>query len=298
MINKQLEYVIEVLEREVSGYSDEFAPERINLIKDYVNDLRKESNFLSGEYEKCKADIVYFAETYVKIDTMAFGLTKFKPWNYQKDLLRHLQANKSTISKMRRQSGKTTCGLIAILHEVLFGDAKNIAIISHRLNSAQDILRVFNSMYEELPLWLKKVRLLQATKSKLVFRDGFTIMAMSANASCIKATTYDMILLDEFAFTYQEDTIINNNKYWLGLMPVEYNPETRLIMLSSLASKKRTHYFNKLWLDALNGKNDLSAFNSDCIDGHEDERKFQMLPLIGEKDFDLEYECKIEEESP
>jgi hypothetical protein len=164
---------------------------------------------------------------------------------------------------MPRRSGKTTCGLIVILHEVLFGDAKNIAIISHRLNSAQDILLRFRSLYENLPSWMKKAKILISNNTKWVLYDGRSVTAMSAAPAYNKGMIYDMILLEEFAFMYQTDTDIIDNPNWLGLAPIVYNPETRLIMLSSKKSNNPDHYFNKLLSGAMEGKNNFSAFVPD-----------------------------------
>ena len=40
MNSEQKKYVIDVLEREISGYSKDYVPERIYLLKEYVRELK------------------------------------------------------------------------------------------------------------------------------------------------------------------------------------------------------------------------------------------------------------------
>jgi hypothetical protein len=59
------------------------------------------------EFEKCRKDPIYFCK-YVQIEhpDPSKGVIPFKPWEFQKKLLRTIADNRFTIAKFSRQSGK------------------------------------------------------------------------------------------------------------------------------------------------------------------------------------------------
>ena len=61
------------------------------------------------EYAKCEADPLYFIENYVKIISLDHGTIPFKPWEFQKNMIRTMVKERFTICKMPRQVGKC-CG--------------------------------------------------------------------------------------------------------------------------------------------------------------------------------------------
>ena len=50
---------------------------------------------LVQEYIKCSTDPVYFTETYMKIINIDKGLVSFKLYDYQKEMIRHMQMTDS-----------------------------------------------------------------------------------------------------------------------------------------------------------------------------------------------------------
>ena len=59
-----------------------------------------------NEYIKCKADPVYFAETYFKIVHVDKGLIPFKLYEYQKEAIRLSSLNRKFVMNASRQCGK------------------------------------------------------------------------------------------------------------------------------------------------------------------------------------------------
>ena len=59
-----------------------------------------------NEYIKCKADPVYFAETYFKIVHVDKGLIPFKLYDYQKEAIRLSSQNRKFVMNASRQCGK------------------------------------------------------------------------------------------------------------------------------------------------------------------------------------------------
>lgn len=64
---------------------------------------------LVAEWTKCRDDIIYFAENYMKIVHPDDGLIQMKLYPYQKDILVKLQNNRFNIINQARQSGKALC---------------------------------------------------------------------------------------------------------------------------------------------------------------------------------------------
>jgi hypothetical protein len=312
MNDKQLEYVVEVLEREISGYSKDYVPERISLLRECVRELKGEresancDQFL--EIQKCAGDINYFIEKYLLI----------RPYTYQKNLLTHLQTNKFSICKMPRQSGKTVCSLLVLLHELVFGEAKTIGIVAYKFESANLILERLKIYYNSLPVWMTQ-RITANERNIFQLENGSSVEAITYNSPSLKGNTFDTVLLDEYAFFFGRKTLhypltfpvdlsnidsLELNKYfefWDGFAPIMFSRETcRLLILSTTARKNKYHYFNKLWLEAVEGKNRLMPFvvNWKDIPGRDSMWKYSTIKTIGTEAFANEYECEIDTESP
>ena len=58
------------------------------------------------EYLKCKDDPVYFAENHCQIIHVDRGLIPYKPYDYQKELIKKLHDNRFVIGMQSRQTGK------------------------------------------------------------------------------------------------------------------------------------------------------------------------------------------------
>lgn len=312
MNSEQKKYVIEVLEREISGYSKDYVPERIYLLKECVRELKDEreasnlDHFL--EIQKCAEDINYFTEKYLLL----------KPFPYQKKLLTHLQANRFSICKMPRQSGKTMFSLIVLLHELVFGEYTSIGIVAGNLQNANILLERLKIYYYTLPTWMTQRT---STDKRNVFRleNGSSVEAMVYNSPSLRSNTFDTVLLDEYAFFFGKKALhyplhfhvdlceidcLELNKYfefWEWFAPITFSRETsRLLVLSTISTKNKYHYFNKLWLASIEGENKLIPFESNWKDvpWQDDKWKRATIRNIGIDAFNLEYDCNIDTESP
>jgi len=58
------------------------------------------------EIIKCKKDIIYFIEKYVKIINLDEGMVPFKLYDYQKEMIQNFKDNKFVICLLSRQMGK------------------------------------------------------------------------------------------------------------------------------------------------------------------------------------------------
>ena len=65
------------------------------------------------------------------------------------------------------QSNKSTTIIAYLLHQVIFNDNINVAILANKSSTARDLLNRLQLAYENLPKWLQKVNVLNWNKGFL-----------------------------------------------------------------------------------------------------------------------------------
>ena len=85
---------------EFKGYNGNPNLKKVNTKIEWTPDLVK-------EYIKCKEDIIYFVETYMKIVHVDKGLINFKLYSYQRQMLKDMQEHRFNAFCLSRQSGKS-----------------------------------------------------------------------------------------------------------------------------------------------------------------------------------------------
>ena len=66
------------------------------------------------EYMKCAEDPIYFAENYIKIVHVDHGLIPMKMYDYQKEIVEKITAERRAAVLTSRQAGKTTTAVAVI----------------------------------------------------------------------------------------------------------------------------------------------------------------------------------------
>lgn len=104
------------------------------------------------EWERCKNNIDYFAETYVLVDCPYDGI---KPYTstFTNISLDNIASDKLIISGPR-QSGKTLISLVTALHGFIFNDNASILFLSDKLRNVAHISDRFLQYYNRLPSWM------------------------------------------------------------------------------------------------------------------------------------------------
>ena len=91
------------------------------------------------EYVKCRKDPLYFSK-YIKIITLDEGVTEFKMYDFQEEMIKTFHENRFTIMKCPRQVGKTTTTVAYLLWTILFQDSQSVAVLANRGETARGIL--------------------------------------------------------------------------------------------------------------------------------------------------------------
>jgi hypothetical protein len=241
------------------------------------------------EMARCIADPVYFIKKYVYILHPKKGRIKFDLYPFQEEMIRAYQNNRYCISKIARQSGKTetTCAYIAWF--ALFHSEKTILVASNKLTGAKEIINRIQTIYEELPDWLKPgIDETEWNKTSLSFENGSKIMSQATSANTGRGYAISLLYLDELAFVpphIQRDM-------WISILPVLSTGGSCIISSTPNGS---VDLYSELFRQAQAGENKFHPIEVKWyqVPGRDDNFKKDQIGLIGERKWRQEYECEF-----
>ena len=201
------------------------------------------------EFYACKNDPIYFAEKYVKIVSLDEGLTPFKPYHFQKELIKNFHENRFNICKMPRQTGKSTTCVAYLLHYVGFNDSVNVGILANKAATARELLGRLQTAYENLPKWMQQ-GIIAWNRGSLELENGSKILAASTSASAVRGMSFNILFLDEFAFVPNHIA----DSFFSSVYPtITSGKNTKVIIVST---PHGMNHFYRLWHDAEKAKNE------------------------------------------
>jgi len=244
------------------------------------------------EYIKCATDPVYFVEKYVKIVAVDKGLVPFEMYDFQKDLIAKLHANRFVIGKLPRQVGKTTTVGAYLLHYVLFNQNMNVAILANKQSTAIEILGRIKMAYEYLPKWLQQ-GVIEWNKGSVVLENGSRILAAATSSSAIRGGSFNCILLDEFAHIPTQIA----EEFFTSVYPtITSGQSTKMFIISTPNGLNMFYYY---WKGAINSQNGYVPFEVHWSQVpkypggplRDEQWKREMISKTSEKQFEQEFEC-------
>ena len=240
------------------------------------------------EVMKCMDDPKYFIENYLKIVTIDKGLVPFEMYDFQREMVDKFHENRFTICKLPRQSGKSTIIVSYLLHYVLFNDNVNVAILANKSSTARDLLGRLQLAYEHLHKWMQQ-GVLNWNKGSLELENGSRIVAASTSSSAVRGSTFNIIFLDEFAY------VPNNiaEEFFSSVYPTISSGKKSKVMIVS--TPHGMNMFYKLWMDAVNKKNDYvpTEVHWSAVPGRDEKWKEQTIRNTSESQFQTEFECEF-----
>lgn len=236
------------------------------------------------EYIKCKNDPIYFVSNYVKIVTLDGGLQQYKPWTFQKRMLKLFHKERFVICKLLRQCGKTTTVLAYVLWVVLFNPQQNILIAANKRLTAEQILEKFKLAYENIPLWMQQ-GISEWNKGNIAVENGSKIRASSTTSSAARSGSYNIVVLDEFA--HVETRLADD--FYTSVYPVITSGKTTKIFM--ISTPKGMNLFYKFWKGAEKKTNGYIPFevNWSDVPGRDQKWYEETLANIGDKQFAQEF---------
>ena len=251
----------------------------------YQHDFTKDE---IAEYVKCKADPIYFIETYVKIITLDKGLQNFKLYDCQKEKVDVIMKNRRVVIMEGRQQGKTVVASACILHYTIFEEDKTVAIMANKSAAAREVLNRYQIMYENLPIWMQQgVR--TWNKGDVELENNSKVVTAATTAAAIRGKSVNWLYIDEAA-------IIPNNiadEFFTSVYPTISAGETTKILLTS--TPLGYNHFWKFWNEAEKGENGFEHMFIPYyeIPGRDEKWLGEQRQLLGDVKFNQEVLCEF-----
>ena len=247
----------------------------------------KEINIL----KKCSKNVLQFSR-FVKILT-DHGLDDFRPYSFQKKLLKKFSdglkpesiGRRNHIVIASRQCGKTTIIAIYALWYMIFNPDKSVAIMSHKLDAAKEILYKIKEIYCNLPEFIKPAATINNNKI-LKFENNSYIIAVACSSNAIKGRAVDLLIADEAAFIRKPDF----DDLLKSVFPTQVSRRNAQMILISTPNSIHQGFY-EIWKRAINGKNSFvpSKIRLNCVPYRNEEWKEQMIRDYGAAFFEREY---------
>lgn len=151
------------------------------------------------ELQKCKNDIHYFKDNYVKIRTKS-GVDFPEVREYQNDFISLLDSDEEgVIGLMGRQSSKSISTSIYLSHLTIFNSEKNIGIVANKGSLAREFLSNVKNIILELPVWMQ-VGVKAWNKSFVEFENDMRILTDVPSQDSFRGFSIHVAVIDETAF--------------------------------------------------------------------------------------------------
>ena len=249
-----------------------------------------------AEYVRCSQDPQYFIETYVKIVHVDEGIVKFQLYPFQKELIETFEENRFVICKLARQSGKSTvvvCGYF--LWYILFHTEVSVGILANKEATAIELLRRLKQSFELLPRFLKQ-GVVKWDQKLIYLANNSCVRAESTSASAVRGDSFNIILLDEFAFVAENIA----TEFMTSVYPTITSGKTTKLFIVSTPSGY--NLFFKIWNDAQEKRNSYKTIGFTWRDvpgrtalneAGENIWEKETRQNIGDMQFEQEFECSF-----
>ena len=240
------------------------------------------------EIAKCMEDPIHFIKEYTRIVNIDEGLVPFNMYPFQEKMVNTFHDNRFSICKLPRQSGKSTTIIAYLLHQVIFNDNINVAILANKSSTARDLLGRLQLAYENLPKWLQQ-GVINWNKGNIELENKSKIVAAATSSSAIRGGSYNIIFLDEFAFV---PTTIAEQFFSSVYPTITSGQKTKVIIVSTPYGMNQ---FYKLWVDAENKNNDYVPMEVHWseVPGRDEKWKEETIRNTSATQFASEFECEF-----
>ena len=238
------------------------------------------------EFIKCSQDPEYFLTNYIKVISLDDGIIPFHPYPFQKKLVSSFNDNRFTICKLPRQSGKSVVTTAYLIHQAIFRDNINIAILANKRDTAFELMAKLQTSYENLPKWLQQ-GIVSWNKGSIELENGSRITASSTSSSAVRGFSYNVVFLDEFAFVPTQLA----DEFFASVYPtISSGKSTKVIIVST---PNGMNHFYRMWNDAEKGKNSYNPISAHWseVPGRDEKWKEETIANTSEQQFQQEFEC-------
>jgi len=237
---------------------------------------------------KCSQDPIYFIEKYVKIIHIDRGIISFKLRDFQKEFIDLVEENNYIIAKLPRQVGKSITIISYILWYVLFNPTKSVAILANKSSTSREILGKLQLAYENIPFWMQQ-GVVTWNKGNIELENNSRVIASSTSSDSARSYTYNLIMLDEFAFVPRNVA----DKFITSVYPTISSGKTAKVIMVSTPNGMNLFY--KYWVDAVEGRNKYKPIEAHWSVVPERDQKWyeETIANMGEEKFAQEFGCEF-----
>jgi len=254
-----------------------------------VSEIVAFSEDQEAEFIRCKLDPVYFVKTYMKIRHPDRGIIPFDLWPWQEEMLQKYKDNRFVISRIARQSGKTSVSIAYFLWLALFHKDKLIAIMANKGKTAISILSRIRLAYENLPKFLQQ-GIITWNKGDIELANGSKIFAYATSSDSVRGDTFSAVLLDELAFVAPNEA----EAFYTSTYPaITAGEETQVFIVST--PNGIGNLYHKMWVAAEKGESDYVPFTVNWWDvpGRDEEWKKKTIRNTSERQFEQEFNIEF-----
>lgn len=252
---------------------------------------------MTRDLQRCKKDILYFAENYYYILTLDKGEMVIPLYDCQKRAITSMIDSRFFVLMAPRQCGKTTMFGLYALHLACFSDNQRILIVANKGETAREIFTRIKDAYIAMPNWLKP-SVKAIGKEHLELANGSKIHITRTTANAARGKTINLLIIDEMAFI--EPGLME--AFWRSTYPVISSSESARILCSSTPNGTKNIFYER-WKDAMDNKSNPQADNKSwkCeriywreIPGRDEEWKRRTIADIGSIErFKQEFDCEF-----
>lgn len=243
---------------------------------------------MKQEYIRCAEDSLHFTRNYVKIVHVDRGIIPFEPYDYQERMVEEFTNNRFVLTKMPRQSGKSTAVISYILHYILYNQNKAVALLANKAELARELLGRLKKAYELLPKWLQQ-GVIKWNEGSIELENGSKIIATSTTGSAARGQSFSLVFLDEFAFVpphIAED-------FFKSIYPtISSGQETKMIIVST---PNGMNHFYRMWKEAEEGRSRFRILSVDWWETPDRDEKWkeEQIANTSEEQFGQEFGCEF-----
>ncbi len=153
------------------------------------------------EIDMCKEDPIYFIEKYITINTPSSGRIPFILYDWQKDFINNTQKESRIFVKKPRQVGFTTIQCAYLVWKFLFTEKQSIVVMSHNLNSNENIRKIIYEMLDNCSLVDKNIfRTINRSFISTNSGNSIDFISVSSKGSSVRGKSFSTIFIDECEF--------------------------------------------------------------------------------------------------
>jgi hypothetical protein len=232
------------------------------------------------EIDKCKKDIVYFAESQFTITNVDRGKEKIKLYVAQKQVLRALANNRFVCLLSSRQAGKSTLMTIYALWMTCFYNDQRVIIVANKEQTAVNIFKRVRMAYEQLPNYIKP-GVKEYGKTGVVFANDSSIGISTTTSTAARGESVNCLIVDEMAFIERHFI----EEFWKSVIPViSSGKKTKIFVVSTPNGTDNKFY--EIYSGAEKGTNGWKSERIDWWDipGRTERWKKQMISTLGSEE--------------